>query len=68
MANTMTVTTSPKTTTFQFRINPEIRRQAEKAFKFQQTVAQLITEIEKGEDSIADSGWINEGDVLAKFS
>lgn len=102
MANTMTVATSPKTTTFQFRINPEIRRKAEeiysgcgltltdainifiqqsinveglpfvvtqksKAFKFQQAVARLMTEIEKGENSAAESGWVNEKDVLAEF-
>lgn len=34
----------------------------------QQAVARLMTEVEKGENSIADSGWINEGDVLAEFS
>lgn len=38
------------------------------AVKLQQAVAWLTTETEKGVNSVAESGWINEGDVLAEFS
>ena len=97
-----TLTTAPKTSTFQFRINPEVRERAEevyagcgltmtdainifiqqsinvdglpfvvtrksKAAKLEQSVGRLMSEIAVGEKSAAESGWIEESDVLSEF-
>jgi len=102
MVATRTVANAPKTTTFQFRINPEIRERAEsiysdcgltltdainifiqqsinveglpfvvtqksKAVKFQQAVARLMSEIDQGERSVEEEGWVSEKDILAEF-
>ncbi len=99
---TNTVTAMPKTATFQFRINPKVREQAEavyagcgltlteainifiqqsinvdglpfvvtrksKAAKHEQAVNRLMAEIAAGEESAANSGWIDEEDILAEF-
>ena len=99
---TTTVTAMPKTATFQFRINPKVREQAEavyagcgltltdainifiqqsinvdglpfvvtrksKAAKHEQEDIRLMAEIAAGEESAANSGWIDEEDILSEF-
>ena len=98
MQNTISVATAPKTSTFQMRINPEVRQQIEDVYAkyglsltdainifFQQSlnesglpfllspenteymkakaVARLMTEIQKGWDSVkTEADWVSEDD------
>ena len=99
MQNAISVATAPKTSTFQMRINPEVRRQIEDVYAkyglsltdainifLQQSlnesglpfllspenaeymkaksVARLMTEIQKGWDSVkTESDWVSEDDA-----
>lgn len=99
----MNIMNAPKTSTFQMRINPEIKNQAEQIFQNcgmtltdainvfiqqsmnvgglpfvvnqnskealrNQAIAQLMTEIQKGRDSVrSESDWISEEEMLAHF-
>ena len=99
MQNAISVATAPKTSTFQMRINPEVRQQIEDVYAkyglsltdainifFQQSlnesglpfllspenaeymkakaVARLMTEIQKGWDSVkTESDWVSEDDA-----
>lgn len=97
------VMTAPKTSTFQMRINPEVKAYAEQVFEksglsltdaincfLQQSInvgglpfvvtqnsqealrnvaiAQLMTEIRKGYDSVrSESDWVSEEEMLARL-
>ena len=99
MQNVISVATAPKTSTFQMRINPDVRQQIEDVYAkyglsltdainifFQQSlnesglpfllspenaeymkakaVARLMTEIQKGWDSVKkESDWVSEDDA-----
>ena len=73
---TLTVATAPKTSTFQMRINPEIKAQVEglpflvtansiQALR-EQAISQLMIELDKGEKAPADDS-ISEEDILKEF-
>lgn len=100
----LNVMNAPKTSTFQMRINPEIKNQAEQIFQNcgmtltdainiflqqsmnvggmpfivtqnsrealkDQAMARLMSEIQKGRDSVcAESDWVSEEEMLAYFS
>ena len=103
MINNINVATAPKTTTFQMRINPEIKahvediyakcgmsltdainvfiqqsinvegmpllvtRNSKEAIK-QQAISILMSEINKGTDSVkSEKDWISEEDILSEF-
>ena len=56
----MTLTTAPKTSTFQFVVTRK-----SKAAKFEQAVNRLMSEIVAGEESVGEDGWIDEADILS---
>ncbi len=99
----LNVMNAPKTSTFQMRINPEIKNQAEQIFQNcgmtltdainvfiqqsmnvgglpfvvtqnsrealrNQAIAQLMSEIQKGRDSVRSEGdWVTEEEMLEHF-
>lgn len=101
--NQMNITDAPKTSTFQMRINPQVKSEAERIFSrcgltltdavnvfLQQTlnvggmpfivtsdskealrnqaIAILMSEIQKGRDSIqSESDWVSEEEMLRHF-
>lgn len=45
---------------------PFVVTQKSKAVKFQQAVARLMSEIDQGERSVEEEGWVSEKDILAE--
>ena len=73
MTKTLSVATAPKTTTFQMRINDEVKKNVEglpllavadsKAAIKAQAKALLAVELEKGLESAEKEGWISEEEM-----
>lgn len=58
MVQKLSVATAPKTSTFQARINPEIK-----------AVMKLMSELKKGEDSVkSETDWISQDDIMKEFA
>ena len=77
MSKTLSVATVPKTTTFQMRINDEVKKNAEglpllavadsKAAIKAQAKALLAVELEKGLESAEKESWISEEEMMQEL-